>query len=205
MLQCVQRQGAVVQPPQPAHSSPASGASPAGHPRLEVVYEDEHMACVVKPPGIPVDMPSGRAAAAAAAAAASAAQGTTAPSSSRSRSSGAPQLVSVYTLLAHSLQPTQQLGAMRRPRHAHRLDEPTGGLLLVGKTRGAQAALCAAFERRQVGREGRSGHGRAGMPVLESRAWLESAQLESTSAAPYPSNDCLPVLPPCLLSMLYRR
>lgn len=152
MLQCIQRQGAVVQPRQPAASSPASAALAAGLPQLEVVFEDDHMACVVKPPGIPVDMPAGRAAAAAAAAVAAAPAAQDSPTAS---SSTAPQqLVSMYTLLAHSLQPTQQLGAMRRPRHAHRLDEPTGGLLLVGKTREAQAALCAAFERRQVRGEG---------------------------------------------------
>ena len=151
VLQCIQRQGAVVQPRQPAASLPASAATSAGLPQLEVVYEDDHMACVVKPPGIPVDMPAGRAAAVAVVA--SAAQDSPSASSSDARQ----QLVSMYTLLAHSLQPTQQLGAMRRPRHAHRLDEPTGGLLLVGKTRAAQAALCAAFERRQVRGKGRAG------------------------------------------------
>ena len=41
-------------------------------------------------------------------------------------------------------------GALPRPRPTHRLDKPTGGLLLCAKTRLAQETLGAAFEARRV-------------------------------------------------------
>jgi 23S rRNA pseudouridine1911/1915/1917 synthase len=40
-----------------------------------------------------------------------------------------------------------------RPRLVHRLDKDTSGLLLVAKTRAAQAGLARAFQRRQVAKE----------------------------------------------------
>ncbi|KAG2496416.1 hypothetical protein HYH03_005642 [Edaphochlamys debaryana] len=75
---------------------------------LVVVYEDEHLAVVIKPPGM-------------------ATQGS-GPST-------------VQGLLQSCLAPTCALGALSRPRQAHRLDGPTGGLLLAAKTHTALRGL----------------------------------------------------------------
>lgn len=156
LLQCVQREGGIAHLAPggtggshgAAASAPEASASGEAIPPLEVVYEDEHMACVVKPPGVPVDSPPGRSSQAGAAVAQGAdADGGTPAGGPRTPPLAAP---SVYTRLPRSLAPSRQLGALRRPRHCHRLDEPTGGLLLVGKTRQAQAALCGAFQDRRV-------------------------------------------------------
>eukprot|EP00959_Pyramimonas_sp_CCMP1952_P084134 1759404-Pyramimonas_sp.AAC.1 len=45
---------------------------------------------------------------------------------------------SVLSGLSHVLKPTLAVGALPRPQHVHRLDLPTGGLVLVAKTRAAQ-------------------------------------------------------------------
>lgn len=88
------------------------------HPRqkqaaLTVVYEDEHLACIIKPPGM------------------------------QCQGSGAD---SVQGLLPLSLRPTVNVvGTLRKPRHAHRLDLLTGGLVLAAKTQPALQNLSAAF------------------------------------------------------------
>lgn len=178
LLQCMQRQGAAAlqQCPQPAAGAAEawmpSGAAAAGRYRLGVAYEDSHLACVVKPPGIPTDTPPHRGAARGANnATGSAATGASQPgagaASGASSSSAAAQAVpSVYELLAAQLQPTGELGALRRPRHVHRLDEPTGGLVVVAKTRLAQTQLSAAFMQRRV--SGSAGWLVAAAPVLAS-------------------------------------
>ncbi len=177
LVQCVQREGGI------SHLAPAGGdghgaTAPASDAAaggeavapLEVIYEDDYMACVVKPPGVPTDAPPGRSSQGGGGGSGSSAQ----PSDSASQSAGSqagaagqradgvggseassprappPAAPSVYSRLPRSLAPSRQLGALRRPRHCHRLDEPTGGLLLVGKTRRAQAALCGAFQDRRV-------------------------------------------------------
>lgn len=152
-----------------AAPGPLPGAGRQGGLALEVVFEDDHMACVVKPPGVPTDSPPGRSAAQS-----SSSAGPTAVAGSQGADAGGdmpaggeigsprappPVAPSVYSRLPASLAPSRLLGALRRPRHCHRLDEPTGGLLLVGKTRQAQAALCGAFHDRRVG-----------VPVLGARA-----------------------------------
>ena len=43
---------------------------------------------------------------------------------------------------------SEEAGALSRPRHAHRLDAATGGLLLVAKTADALRSLSTAFEDR---------------------------------------------------------
>jgi tRNA pseudouridine65 synthase/23S rRNA pseudouridine1911/1915/1917 synthase len=45
---------------------------------------------------------------------------------------------SLLSGLSHVLQPTEAVGALPRPQHVHRLDLPTGGLVLIAKTRSAQ-------------------------------------------------------------------
>ncbi|GAX79844.1 hypothetical protein CEUSTIGMA_g7284.t1 [Chlamydomonas eustigma] len=80
---------------------------------LRVVFEDEHMACIVKPQGMPT-------------------QGT--------------GFLTVQGCLPYLLQPSTTPGALRKPCHAHRLDAPTGGLLLVAKTRAALQQLTEDFQ-----------------------------------------------------------
>lgn len=146
---------------------------------LGVLYEDDHMAAVVKPQGVTCDPPIGRSLATSAAtsrsssavalgdeAAASSSTGGESSSRSSSASGKAPRAAPpcVFTLLAHTLMPSQALGALRRPRHVHRLDEPTGGLLLVAKSQQAQQELGAAFSERRV--RARCGMGVGGWPLL---------------------------------------
>ena len=172
LLQCLQREGATVRPAAGAQAAAAYAAA-SGWPVLVVAYEDEHLACVVKPPGIPCDnstqggaAPPLPAAAAAAAPTGDVAAGAaeeedevasavdcTAKQQRQRRPPPRPPACSVFTLLLHALQPSTALGALPRPRHVHRLDAPTGGLLLVAKTRGAQVALGNALGvQRQVRR-----------------------------------------------------
>ncbi|KAL0021881.1 hypothetical protein WJX77_010589 [Trebouxia sp. C0004] len=87
---------------------------------LQVVYEDEHMACIVKPQGMPTTQ------------------------------SGVSGRVDVRQCLPYCLRPSQQPGMLCRPQHVHRLDEATGGLLLVAKTRLGLQGLSSSFEQRQV-------------------------------------------------------
>ncbi|CAN0434183.1 unnamed protein product, partial [Discosporangium mesarthrocarpum] len=59
--------------------------------------------------------------------------------------------VSVRQSLPYVLQPTRSSDRpLHRPLHAHRLDMPTGGLLVCAKTRPALTALCDAFANREV-------------------------------------------------------
>eukprot|EP00887_Chlorella_sp_A99_P003695 scaffold7.g3695.t1 len=100
----------------PAPRFPPSAPFPADAPRLRVLWQDDHLACVVKPQGIPMDSDP----------------------------------LSVRHQLYHCLPPSAAAGALRRPMYGHRLDECTGGLLLVAKTRPALVALGQAFYQRQV-------------------------------------------------------
>jgi tRNA pseudouridine65 synthase/23S rRNA pseudouridine1911/1915/1917 synthase len=52
--------------------------------------------------------------------------------------------------LTTNLQASTAADALSWPRPVHRLDAPTGGLLVVAKARGAQVALGQAFEERRV-------------------------------------------------------
>lgn len=103
------------------------GRSPAavttGANKLEVLFEDDELAIVVKPQGMPTqDAPA----------------------------AGSAHALSAYSLLPASLAPSSQDGRLSRPRHVHRLDAPTGGLLVVAKTHRALVELSAAFSSRDV-------------------------------------------------------
>ena len=52
--------------------------------------------------------------------------------------------------LPHNLQPSTAAGALRLPRPCHRLDAPTGGLLVVAKTTPALLELNRQFREREV-------------------------------------------------------
>lgn len=91
--------------------------------RLGVVYEDDHCAVVTKPHGL-VTMGGGGG-----------------RQWSAERAAGCQLEPSAHGTEGYVL-PT--------PRPAHRLDEPTGGLLIIAKTRAALTSLQKAFERREV-------------------------------------------------------
>ena len=84
---------------------------------LEVVYEDDEMAVVVKLPGFRVNGNLHR---------------------------------TIEHALPHNLTVSQLPTALRRPRPCHRLDAPTGGLLVVAKTARALAHLNRQFEQREI-------------------------------------------------------
>mmetsp|Transcript_4727 Transcript_4727/g.10258 ORF Transcript_4727/g.10258 Transcript_4727/m.10258 type:complete len:261 (+) Transcript_4727:60-842(+) len=101
--------------------APGQGRRSTGSVPLRIVYEDDDMAVVYKPAGIPV------------------------AGSQEGR-------LNVRTMLAYSLQPSQNAEPLWRPQHVHRLDAPTSGLLVVAKSRPAISALHEAFAQRQGGR-----------------------------------------------------
>ena len=103
---------------------------------LEVVYEDETIAVVNKPPGFPV-------------------------TGNRHRT--------VQHALPFNLQRATGPEALQDPLPAHRLDAPTGGLLVVAKTRPALAALGHAFQERRVEKEYRA----IVVGRLEGEGWIE--------------------------------
>ena len=83
---------------------------------LEVIYEDDFLAVIMKPPGVLVS-------------------GNT--------------FVTIYNALPQNLIPSTQADAIR-PKPVHRLDYPTSGLLVVGKTSTATRALYQLFEEKKV-------------------------------------------------------
>jgi 23S rRNA pseudouridine1911/1915/1917 synthase len=87
---------------------------------LEVVYEDAHLAVVVKPAGLVVHPGHGRR------------TGTL-----------------VHALLGRGMA-LAPAGGSARPGIVHRLDKDTSGLVIVAKTDAAHAALSGMFARREV-------------------------------------------------------
>ncbi len=84
---------------------------------LKIIYEDEHLAVIEKPPGYPV---SGN------------------------------RFKTIENALPFNLKTSALPDALPRPKPAHRLDSPTGGLLLVAKTRTALIKLGRQFQAREV-------------------------------------------------------
>lgn len=85
--------------------------------KLEVIFEDDYLAIVNKPPGIVV--------------------------------SGNKQWT-LENALPCNLKPSNKPTALQRPEPIHRLDYPTSGALLIGKTRHAVLALNKLFEERSI-------------------------------------------------------
>lgn len=85
--------------------------------KLEVLFEDDYLALVHKPPGIEV--------------------------------SGNKKWV-LENAFPNLLKPSSQKDALQRPQAIHRLDFPTSGILLVGKTSQTVMALNKLFEERNV-------------------------------------------------------
>jgi 23S rRNA pseudouridine1911/1915/1917 synthase len=101
-----------------------------------VVFEDDDMAVVCKPAGMPTHPTYG--------AFVSAEDGERGTRASRG--------ATVRSVLPFVLQPSARgtPGVLRRPTHVHRLDKPTSGLVVAAKTRPALQALSRAFADREV-------------------------------------------------------
>jgi 23S rRNA pseudouridine1911/1915/1917 synthase len=84
---------------------------------LKVFYEDDWLAIVEKPPGIPVKGNKHR---------------------------------TIENALQFNLEPTGERDALRWPRPVHRLDTPTGGLLIAAKTSLSQVKLGWQLQNREV-------------------------------------------------------
>ncbi|MCM4159447.1 RluA family pseudouridine synthase [Antarcticibacterium flavum] len=85
--------------------------------KLEVIFEDEFMAVINKPAGIPT---SGN------------------------------YFRTVENALPINLSPSSQIDTLPRPMPVHRLDNPTSGMLIVAKTRGAHTNLSKDLELRKI-------------------------------------------------------
>src|SRR5262245_27899909 len=101
---------------------PRAGPIPEDIP-LEILFEDEHLAAVNKPPGMVVHPAKGHW------------SGT------------------LTAALAFHFQSLSSAGGATRPGIVHRLDRETSGVLLVAKTDGAHYALAEQFAARTVQKE----------------------------------------------------
>lgn len=104
--------------PQPAYSGPVAEDIP-----LAVLYEDEHLAAINKPPGMVVHPAKGHW------------SGTLA------------------SALAFHFERLSGAGGMTRPGIVHRLDRDTSGVLVVAKTDSAHYALAEQFASREIKKE----------------------------------------------------
>ena len=102
---------------------PPEAAKPAGEAiPLNIVYEDDALIVIDKPPGLVVHPAAGHA------------QGTL-----------------VNALIAHCGDSLSGIGGVKRPGIVHRLDKDTSGLLVVAKTDKAHRALSKQFENKAEG------------------------------------------------------
>jgi 23S rRNA pseudouridine1911/1915/1917 synthase len=102
---------------------PAEEAEPKGeHIPLTIVYEDDALIVIDKPPGLVVHPAAGHA------------QGTL-----------------VNALIAHCGDSLSGIGGVKRPGIVHRLDKDTSGLLVVAKTDKAHRALSKQFAEKAEG------------------------------------------------------
>jgi 23S rRNA pseudouridine1911/1915/1917 synthase len=132
---------------------------------ISVLFEDEFMAAVVKPPGVLVHKGSRK---------------------------GSTHGNTIVSALAHVLAPTAQTDALERPVALHRLDQGTGGVLLAAKTRSAAQELSRQFEERTVTKEYETivcgllqGKGRIEHPLGGKRAVTEWDAVESAKSLKY--------------------
>ena len=102
---------------------PPEPAKPEGEPiPLDVVYEDDALIVIDKPPGLVVHPAAGHA------------QGTL-----------------VNALIAHCGSSLSGIGGVKRPGIVHRLDKDTSGLMVVAKNDKAHKALAKQFEDKLEG------------------------------------------------------
>ena len=101
---------------------PVEGPVPEEVP-LSILYEDEHIVAVDKPPGMVVHP-------------------------ARGHWSG-----TLTNALAHHFDQLSSVGGSHRPGIVHRLDRDTSGVILVAKTNPAHYALAEIFQERRVRKE----------------------------------------------------
>jgi 23S rRNA pseudouridine1911/1915/1917 synthase len=104
----------IVTLPEPEPAKPAGEAIP-----LNIVYEDDDLIIIDKPPGLVVHPAAGHA------------KGTL-----------------VNALIAHCGESLSGIGGVKRPGIVHRLDKDTSGLMVVAKTDAAHRALSKQFENK---------------------------------------------------------
>jgi 23S rRNA pseudouridine1911/1915/1917 synthase len=104
----------IVTLPEPEPAKPAGEAIP-----LNIVYEDDDLIIIDKPPGLVVHPAAGHA------------KGTL-----------------VNALIAHCGASLSGIGGVKRPGIVHRLDKDTSGLMVVAKTDAAHRALSKQFENK---------------------------------------------------------
>ena len=106
-----------------SHNSDSTASNPS-QSKLEIVWEDEHLAVVHKPQGMPVY------------------------NTQHNNTNNNTTELSLHTALFNSLSPAAsgvEYQPLRRPRLVHRLDQGTGGLLVVAKTQQALVRLTGYF------------------------------------------------------------
>ena len=120
---------------------------------IDVVYEDDHIAIINKPPGIPVN-------------------------GNRFRT--------VENALPLNLKPSNADSQLPSPRPVHRLDSPTGGLLLIAKTGEAMINLSMQFAEKTIKKRYRAiiagrltGNGTIDTPVDGREALTEYRSLKT--------------------------
>jgi 23S rRNA pseudouridine1911/1915/1917 synthase len=113
------RPGDLVEASVPPPAAPPVHAAPEDIP-LDIIYEDEHLLCLNKPPGLVVHPASGHW------------QGT------------------LVNAILHHCRAVSSGGHALRPGIVHRLDKDTSGCILVAKTDAAHTALAAQFADRSA-------------------------------------------------------
>ncbi len=93
------------------------------HMDLDIVFEDDSLVVINKPPGLVVHPAPGN-----------------------------PDKTLVNALLAHCGDSLQGIGGVRRPGIVHRIDKDTSGLLVAAKTEKAHAGLAAQFAAHDIDR-----------------------------------------------------
>jgi 23S rRNA pseudouridine1911/1915/1917 synthase len=111
-------QNVTIDIPEPVAAHPAPQEIP-----LTIVFEDEEMLVIDKPPGLVVHPGAGN-----------------------------PDKTLVNALLAHCAGQLSGIGGVRRPGIVHRLDKETSGLMVVAKTDRAHAALAHQLQTRALKR-----------------------------------------------------
>lgn len=102
---------------------PLSAAPGAQHLALDIVYEDDDLIVIDKPPGMVVHPAPGN-----------------------------PDRTLVNALLAHCGDSLSGIGGVKRPGIVHRLDKDTSGLLVAAKNDLAHASLSSQFAGRSIER-----------------------------------------------------
>jgi 23S rRNA pseudouridine1911/1915/1917 synthase len=103
--------------------APTPSYMPAQAMALDIVYEDEHLLVINKPPGLTVHPGAGN-----------------------------PDMTLVNALLAHCGTTLSGIGGVARPGIVHRIDKDTSGLLVVAKHDAAHLALSEQLAKRTLKR-----------------------------------------------------